>query len=438
MNIAYICTDFGVPVFGFKGASIHVREMVAAMCRAGHSVRIISPAMNSGKGAVGTSNMGEGGALQEVEPPVELNWLSASEQKRLTCLSVPPAPEHLQFTRELKRLDLFFGQDSRLRQEVRNLLYNLSLQDTVLQDLKTRRIDFIYERYTLFSRAGILLARELGIPHILEVNAPLAYEQEKMRGLEMKDMARDMELQIYRETDRAMVVSDELKSFLITNGVPDERVTVLPNGVDPWRFTLSENDEDVREKYNLGNKTVIGFVGSLKPWHGTKTLLEAFQQLRASYDNIHLLIVGDGPRREALEAYTAEHQLESSVTFTGKIQHDDIPRYIAAMDITAAPYIPNDNFYFSPIKIFEYMIMKKPVIGARIGQVEKLIKSGETGLLFEAGDIPGLAKVLQQLIDQPAVAQEMGETASRWVRAERTWDNNLAQVIAVVDQIRNS
>jgi glycosyltransferase involved in cell wall biosynthesis len=324
---------------------------------------------------------------------------------------------------------------TRIRQELRNLLYNLTLYDKARDDLRAHRVDFIYERYALFSYAGVRLARELGVPHILEVNAPLAYEQEKMRGLEMKELAREAERRIFRETGRVIVVSRQLQEFVASCGVPESRIHILPNAVDPQRFApLDDGHENsVRAQYQLRGKRVIGFVGSLKPWHGTETLLEAFRSLHAQAPGTHLLIVGDGPGREALEQYAQSDGLNGAVTFPGNVPYDEIPHYLAAMDVTVAPYIPNENFYFSPIKIFEYMMMAKPVVAGRIGQVEEMIADGETGLLYEPGNIEQLTAALTRLASDAELSRRIGAKAKAWVQQERTWDNNARQVIEIAN-----
>jgi glycosyltransferase involved in cell wall biosynthesis len=300
-----------------------------------------------------------------------------------------------------------------------------------LDCLRANPVDFIYERYTLFASAGIRLAREVGVPHILEVNAPLAYEQEKMRGLEMKELATETERSIFREAGRVIVVSRRLQEFVISCGVPASRIQILPNAVDPQRFARARDDRSVRRQFRLDGKRVIGFVGSLKPWHGTETLLAAFRELQATVANAHLLIVGDGPGREHLENYAQTNHLNGTVTFTGNVPYDDIPHYMAAMDIAVAPYIPNENFYYSPIKIFEYMAMGKPVVAGKIGQVEEVITDGETGLLFEPGNIAALQTALAQLANDLPLCRRLGENARAWVETERTWDNNARQVIEI-------
>jgi glycosyltransferase involved in cell wall biosynthesis len=136
-----------------------------------------------------------------------------------------------------------------------------------------------------------------------------------------------------------------------------------------------------------------------------------------------------------LENYAQTHGLNGAVTFTGNVPYDDIPRYIAAMDIAVAPYIPSGNFYYSPIKIFEYMAMGKPVVGGRIGQVEEVIADGETGVLFEPGNSTALQAALAQLVSDSPLCRRLGENARAWVETERTWDNNARQVVEIAREL---
>ncbi|MCK6558853.1 glycosyltransferase family 4 protein [candidate division KSB1 bacterium] len=420
MNIAYLSADFGVPVFGFKGASIHVREVTAALRRQGHTVHLISS-------AIAEEHAGE----------AEL-------------LAVPAQPSHAALFKELSQLDAFLGVETRVRHELRNLLYNFTLYEAARDYLRQMPAEVIYERYSLFAYAGLKLARTLGIPHLLEVNAPLSHEQEKMRGLDLKVLARHLEQRIWNETDRLLVVSTELKQLALSMGVPAERIVVLPNGVDPARFLavaaagrewLAQRSGSrlcgpaVRAQWQLADKCVIGFVGSLKSWHGTETLVQAFEQMPA---HTHLLVVGDGPQREALEQHVRTHILGAQVTFTGKVPYDDIPAYIDAMDITVAPYTPNENFYFSPIKIYEYMMMAKPVVAGALGQVAEIVASGQNGLLYEPGNVTALRQALQQLADDRERRKEMGKAGQAWVQRERTWDHNATVIIRHAQALRDA
>ncbi len=442
MNIAYISADFGVPIFGYKGASIHVRELVAAFAETGHSVRVISPAMDD----LDRGNNQNGERAQSISPPLHLfsfapvrhPQVSSAIQQRVTFFpALPPRERYFKLMQELEDLDRLWGVKTRLRQELRNLLYNLTLYEKARDYLLFHNVDLIYERYTLFSYAGIRLARELGVPHILEVNAPLVYEQQKMRGLEMKALAQALEHRIWRETDGVVVVSQRLHELVASCGVPEARIHLQPNAVDPKRFVLlqEKGSDMVRATHQLENKCVIGFIGSLKVWHGVVTLIEAFKKLCAECPQVRLVIVGEGPERESLEKYTHDHGLDDAVIFTGNVSYDDIPYYIAAMDITVAPYIPNENFYYSPIKIFEYMVMGKAVVAAKIGQIQEVISEGQTGLLFEPGDTDGLMAALQQFVKDARLRQRLGENAKAWVQRERTWEKNAQQVITIAREL---
>ena len=441
MNLAYISADFGVHIFGYKGASIHVREMVTAWCNAGHSVCIVSPAIGTKEGdnlglleaasekldASGEVGKNPGLALADfVSHPFSLH-----APERLSFLPLQPYETHRAFFRELERADKMTGVKTRVRHELRNVLYNFVLTESLAEKLKAWPVDLIYERYALFSCAGIRLARELGVPHILEVNAPLADEQEKMRGLEMKNLAHEMERRIFCDTDAVIVVSRQLQDFVVSRGAAREQVQVLPNAVDPQRFAGAKNQAALRAQHGFAGKCVIGFVGSLKPWHGTETLFEAFRDLHAAVPNTRLLIVGDGPGREALEQYARDNGFAAAVTFTGNVPYDAIPDFIGAMDIAVAPYKPYENFYYSPIKIFEYMIMAKPVVAGKIGQVEEVIAHNETGLLFEPGNIAELAAALLQLANDATLRHRLGDNARAWVQRERTWENNARQVAEI-------
>lgn len=139
-----------------------------------------------------------------------------------------------------------------------------------------------------------------------------------------------------------------------------------------------------------------------------------------------------------MEQYARSNGFAAAVTFTGNVPHDAIPDYIAAMDVTVAPYKPYENFYYSPIKIFEYMIMGKPVVAGRIGQVEEVIDHAETGLLFEPGNIAELTAALLQLVNEAALRRRLGENARVWVQKERTWENNAGQVAGIAKSLMGS
>ena len=135
-----------------------------------------------------------------------------------------------------------------------------------------------------------------------------------------------------------------------------------------------------------------------------------------------LLLVGDGPERAKLEALAAARGLGKSVEFTGGVEAREVPALLASMDAAAAPYPKLSPFYFSPLKVYEYMAAGLAIVASRIGQLEKLLEHGVNGWLILPGDAPELAGALERLQSEPALRARLGEAARELVRREHTWD----------------
>ncbi|MDP9382370.1 MAG: glycosyltransferase family 4 protein [Chloroflexota bacterium] len=292
------------------------------------------------------------------------------------------------------------------------------------------RPDIIYERHSLLGVAGLYISRRLDVPLVLEVNAPLSKEQSAHRHLAFPEMARGLERVILCSADHVVTVSVELKRWLISGGVVPERVTVLPNAVDTGRFGAGTlQPDELRARLGLDGQPTVGFVGTLKPWHGTETLVRAVGALHRRGVSPHLLIVGDGPQRNVLEQMVAQERIAHATTFTGTVPHGAMPGYMAAMDIAVAPYPWSESFYFSPLKLFEYMAAGCPVVAADTGQIRECLRNGETGLLYQPGDVDALADALSQLLADPVRAGTIGRAGQEYVRAHHTWEGNAHAVV---------
>lgn len=404
MNIAYLTTDFGIPVCGNKGASIHVRELSSALSNLGHSVEIL------------TSRSG-GEVPDGFTVPVREYRLEPQERRKISALKNEPTVAEP------------------MVKEIRSMMYAANLRYRVLPHLLRYRPDALYERYSLMGTAGCDIAKSLGIPHVLEVNAPLSEEHARFRGSAFPDTIRRTEQQILTSADEVIAVSEPLREWIISSGVSPDRVTVVPNGVDTERFSSANNLEQVDPGFDA--RPVVGFVGTLKGWHGTSTLIQAIGSIarQRGIDRCpHLLIVGDGPEREHLETVARYEGVAELVTFTGSIPHERIPSLIAAMDIAVAPYDAAPDFYFSPLKLFEYMAAGKPVVAAAIGQIQDCIKDGVTGLLYPPGDIDALASRIVELIDNPDRAKDIGYSARNETVASRSWKRNAEVVVDLISR----
>lgn len=407
MRIVYVSSDFGVPVFGHKGASIHVRAVARALVDLGHEVRILSPAI-------------EPEAHRDFDVPVT------------SPIDLEPFAAALAGLRAVDKTvgTLPTGHAARLSQEVRNLLYNRLLAGAG-ETLRGFGADLVYERYALFAFGGLELARSLGVPHLLEVNAPLCLEQERARGLHLPDLARALERRVWCGTDALLAVSAELRQEALAQGAAPERVHVLPNGVDAERFVARPGAaQRLRHELDLGDGPVLGFVGSLKRWHGTEVLLRAFAALQPRWPQARLLLVGDGPMAADLRREAAELGVEAAVRFTGAVEHGRIPDLLAAMDVAVAPYLPSDDFYFSPIKVYEYLAAGRAVVASRLGQILELVEA-DLVVPAEAGDAASLAGALEAVLRDPQRAAQRAARGRAWTLRERTWSANARRAVDI-------
>jgi glycosyltransferase involved in cell wall biosynthesis len=311
----------------------------------------------------------------------------------------------------------------------------LATGDAVLTELLALNakepFDFIYERYSLWSAAGVRAARQLKIPCVIEVNAPLLIEQRGYRQIVLEEAAEQIETEVFGSAHALVTVSDEVKTYALSKGAEPSRTFVVPNGVDITRFYP---DITAPALETVDDQFVVGFVGSLKPWHGIDHLLDAFSLLHEAAADYHLLIVGDGPLRPWIEGYLRGARLEDAATMIGWAQHERLPGLLKRMDVAVAPYPPMNGFYFSPLKLYEYLAMGRPVVASAIGQMCDVIEDGVTGLLTDPGNPDDMAAKIARLRGDPKLRDALGRAAVQCARGF-TWDGNARQVLDLADSL---
>jgi glycosyltransferase involved in cell wall biosynthesis len=397
MRISYVCADFGIPVYGTKGASIHVRELTAALGALGHDVLILTP-RGEGRAPVGfTASV----AQVALDPPDE-----GLHELLLRDAAATPS----------------------VAREIRALLYAGRLRRRGLELLQDFRPDVVVERYSVLGRAGIDLARALDVPLVLEVNAPLADEQAEHRGLAFAATVRTVEREVLRSADRVIAVSTLLGQWLIEQGVDAERIAVLPNGVDVGRFEAGNRERlAMRVELGVAEEALVGFVGSLRPWHDVPALIDAVAQLQHDGKDVRLAVIGDGPHRLELAEQARRTGLDA--IFTGAVPYERVPAHLGALDVAVAPYAPSGRFYFSPLKLVEYLAAGLPVVAADIGDLGHCVRPGETGWLYPPGDIDALAQAIGMAVDDNRAACRLGRMGHEHVRAEHSWRSNADRIV---------
>ena len=297
-------------------------------------------------------------------------------------------------------------------------------------DRKIRKFrpDFIYDRYITFNSGALWAARKHGIPHILEVNAPLALERSSQpdEKLYLKKFAHFMERYICSNADSTVVVSTPLRDYLEKVGVPRHKCHVMPNGVDQETFAPRPKNVELLSQLNIGpDTTVIGFTGILRPWHGLEILIKAANELIAQGRKVYLLIVGDGPIRADIELSLHSTGLGDSSRITGKLTHEQVADYVNLFDIAVSP---KATFYASPMKITEYMSLGKAVVIPDSDNMRDMVDDGDNGILFCQGSVDSLTSKLAKLCDSPQLRSRIGSRAREKVLTRLNWQWNAREV----------
>jgi glycosyltransferase involved in cell wall biosynthesis len=344
MNVLYICADRGIPVLGNKGASVHVRSLTSAMCRLGHRVTLVARRSDEG--------------------------------------NPPPRVDRIE----------------RLRKEPSDAT------DQLEQLIREERPDVVIERYSLQSGPGHVATRRCGVPLMLEVNAPLAQEATRHRGLD-DPAAETRERETLRAADRIQVVSSGLLRYVRAVAL-ELPVAWIPNGANVDEFRAASATAPT----NLSGRLVVGFVGSMRPWHGVDRLLEAFACARPRYRRATLVLVGAGPQDAQLIERANRPDLRGGVVWTGQVAHARVPSLIATFDVAVAPYLTDEDFYFSPLKVVEYLAAGKPVIYSDQGDLGTLV--GPAGLSYAPGSVRELADRLVQVLDDAQLRKDLAASAA--------------------------
>ena len=282
--------------------------------------------------------------------------------------------------------------------------------------------------------SAVPLCRFLSIPIILEINGPsLEYEflpkDERLRGGAFWHW---LDKTLMKLASHNMVVSQTLKQYYVADGIADEKITSIPNGVNIQTFNGDIQGDRIRERLGLKGKTVVGFSGKFAKWHGLPFLADAMKAIHESgkYQNLALLLVGSPG-----ETVVMPDLPNDITTITGHIPHDEMPAYLAAIDICVAPYPLIIPFYFSPLKIFEAMSLCKPVIASAQGQICELITDEVNGLLYPPGDLPALIQCLQRLLVDVEFRRTLGQNARKVMEKKYTWKDNAERMLALCKKV---
>jgi glycosyltransferase involved in cell wall biosynthesis len=298
------------------------------------------------------------------------------------------------------------------------------------------QVDWVYERLASFQAMGMPF-RRAGIPWILETNA-LLYEEAAVerRTVVLAECARRLEFAAYRKCDVLVSISETLKDLIVRKaGISADKVLAIPNGVDTEFFDAARHPPR-----RLFSGFAVVYAGSLAAWQGLDLFLYAMASARKKHLPVQLVIGGDGPIRDELEQLVRKLELTESVRFLGKVPQDQVPELIAGGDIAYSGHfdLGGGPVFRSPLKLYEYMAMGKPVLGSAVGDAKVLIGNDRHGFLFTPGDTNDLERALLKAYSARERLGEMGIAAREEIVRHHSWSARTRSIANGAEQILGS
>ncbi len=289
--------------------------------------------------------------------------------------------------------------------------------------------DLVYERSEYLQDKGLSVIKKYNLKYFLEINAPFIEEMKGFEGLSIwHKLAHKKEKKKIQLADKIFVVSSPLKKFIIDQyGAKEEKIIIQPNCINLKNVTIDEIlVEQLKQQYQLFGKYVIGFVGSIFPHHGVDILIDSFEIIYFKIPNAKLLIVGDGSIVNTLKLKIKDKPFAHDIIFTGKVPHHKVYSYISLMDVCT---LAKTAWYCSPIKIFEYAILSKPIISPNIESIRDVMDDGVHGLLIEINK-NDLADAIIKLYTDFDLTPSMANNFKNLVIENYTWQKAAKHIIA--------
>jgi glycosyltransferase involved in cell wall biosynthesis len=397
VNILYIAS--GIPVPGTLGGSTHTIEVARGLAARGHHVHVVA----------------------------------AGDERRTALL-------------DLARLRTSALDGFLLHQIDIPKLGALASLPVIMRLARAMRPDIIMERYYNFAGCGLLAARRQRLPSILEVNA-LIVDPPQVRKRRIDDALggplRRWALAQCRMADRIVTPLHTT----IPAEIARDKIVELPWGAAVERFAIRPAAVQLATLAqpgpgeSLSQRPMVVFLGSFRAWHGVLDFVRAAGMLADQQIDAQFVLVGDGPLRA--EAERLAERWPGRFTFTGAVPYERVPAILSQAVIGVAPFntaphpaLRAAGFFWSPLKVYEYMAAGLPVVTANIAPLNQVVRDGLEGVLFHEGDVAGLAAAIGWLLGHAVAAAAMGERARARVTASYSWAHHCAELERIMLELR--
>jgi glycosyltransferase involved in cell wall biosynthesis len=291
--------------------------------------------------------------------------------------------------------------------------------EVVTRIARERSVDAIYERYSLAGTAGARTAKALGVPLVMEVNAPLREETARYRMPRHIEAVLEAERTAFAASAQIFAVSAAVARWLEREGVEPARIAVMHNAPPDRTYPARGPLDPLAE-------VVVGFCGGLKPWHGIETLLRGFELALQQGARMRLEVLGTGPMAELLERTSLP---PDRLLALGQVPHAAALETLERWDVGVAPFTDITGFWFSPLKLFEYMAAGICPVVTDVGELASIVRGGEAGVVVAPDDPAALAAALGDLDRDRARIRQLGEQAREAALALPSWSDNARRVV---------
>jgi PEP-CTERM/exosortase A-associated glycosyltransferase len=289
--------------------------------------------------------------------------------------------------------------------------------------------------------AALRAGRRFGIPVVYEVrafweDAAVDHGTTKENGLRYR-ATRALETWALRRADAVTTICEGLRKDIVARGIPAGKVTVIPNAVDIDKFSVGGiADRELKARLGLSGSRLVGFIGSFYAYEGLDVLLRAVPLLAARMPDLRVLLVGGGPQDQALRKLAADLKIEDKVVFTGRVPHEEVPKYYDLLDVLVYPrHAMRLTDLVTPLKPLEAMAQGRVLAASDVGGHLELIADGKTGVLFKAGDPAALADKLAGLLDTQESWPALRAAGRHYVETERNWGVSVARYKSIYGQL---